>query len=287
MASSAKALGDAKAVAEYLAAHRVERLVNEAVNDAILANSPQPIAHIARFLAREAGIELDDPAGGGAAAGSGGSRDRLSPLGEGAGGGHVPRHGPPAELHLDELTAEEARLAAVLINAGQQHIFEAWPGAKIDSAQKRAFFASVLALDRSYPGGLRAYLENGKRLLRAAQLGQNPLDGWSPSPPDPGILLQPGTMEFESLEQAGMEQVHSVAFVIPAGGMGERLGYSGVKFGLPAEMTTETSVIGMRDPRPNPDTPEPKVAYPLRPAWHVRDLNTSPRSHSPPSPAWR
>lgn len=224
----------------YLAKHNVERVVNEAVNSAVLANSPQPIAHVARFLARRAGLELAEPADGPA-----GGRDTLAPLGAAGSGGRLgSRPEARGELQLDELSAEEARLASLLLAAGQQHIFETWPGAGVDRPQKRAFFASILALDRSYPGGLRAYLENGKRLLRAAQLGHSPLDGWTPSPPDSsGAPLQPGTREYEALEELGMDAVRSVAFVIPAGGMGERLGYSGVKFGLPAEMTTEASVL--------------------------------------------
>ena len=35
----------------------------------------------------------------------------------------------------------------------------------------------------------------------------------------------------------------AVAFVVPAGGLGERLGFHGVKFALPSEISTGASVL--------------------------------------------
>jgi len=234
------------AVAAYLAKHRVEELVNDAVNEAVLANSTDPIAHIARALACAAGIEL----GGAAAPSCATGEDRMTALADVAEGTASPvklraaRRSSPDELRLvDELTFDEARMAEILLTAGQQHVFADWNVDIEDAAQKRAFFESALALDHSYPGGLRAYLASGKQLLAASRLGQNPLDGWAPSPPDEGVLLQPGTLEFDELELLGVAELHAVGFVIPAGGMGERLGYSGVKFGLPAEMSTGACVL--------------------------------------------
>ncbi|XP_073116957.1 UDP-sugar pyrophosphorylase [Elaeis guineensis] len=40
------------------------------------------------------------------------------------------------------------------------------------------------------------------------------------------------------LEDAGVREVHKAAFVLVAGGLGERLGYKGIKLALPSEITT-------------------------------------------------
>lgn len=44
-------------------------------------------------------------------------------------------------------------------------------------------------------------------------------------------------------EALGLLQAESLGFVIPAGGLGERLGFSGVKFELPAESATHSTVL--------------------------------------------
>lgn len=225
---------------EYLRRHRVQALVNEAINSAVVARAEDPVAHVALYLARVAGV----PVGGAAPSGAASDAAKRSGGGGSAATASAANGAPaPNQSRLDQLTEAEARCAEMLLSAGQQHIFEGWAPDGVDSARKREFFASVMSLDRTYPGGLRAYLANAKRLLSMASLRQNPLDGWVASPPEGGHVLQPGSEEFDHYESIGVRELHRVAFVVPAGGMGERLGYSGVKFGLPAEMTTECKVL--------------------------------------------
>jgi UDP-sugar pyrophosphorylase len=38
---------------------------------------------------------------------------------------------------------------------------------------------------------------------------------------------------MDEMEQLGMQELEKVGFVLMAGGLGERLGYSGIKIGLP------------------------------------------------------
>ena len=42
----------------------------------------------------------------------------------------------------------------------------------------------------------------------------------------------------------GLKELGSVGFVLVAGGLGERLGYNGIKIGLPTEMSTGTLMTG-------------------------------------------
>merc|ERR1719166_550268 len=46
-------------------------------------------------------------------------------------------------------------------------------------------------------------------------------------------------------EGIGLQEVYACCFVIPAGGLGERLGFSGVKFALPADITSGCCVLGV------------------------------------------
>jgi UDP-sugar pyrophosphorylase len=49
--------------------------------------------------------------------------------------------------------------------------------------------------------------------------------------------------EVCGLEAEGIPELGKCAFVLVAGGLGERLGYSGIKIGLPVDLVTETSFI--------------------------------------------
>jgi hypothetical protein len=85
----------------------------------------------------------------------------------------------------------------------------------------------IATIDGSYAGGLLAYISNAKKLLEDSRASTNPLEGWTPSVPT-GQMLEYGTNEeFLGFEEEGMSQVGRAAFVLVAGGLGERLGYSG------------------------------------------------------------
>ena len=84
-------------------------------------------------------------------------------------------------------------------------------------------------MDTAYPsGGLVGYIENAKDLLNKSRTGVNPLKGWKPEVPQ-GENIVIGTKEFEAFEKIGMEEMGKCGFVLVAGGLGERLGYGGIK----------------------------------------------------------
>lgn len=58
--------------------------------------------------------------------------------------------------------------------------------------------------------------------------GRNPFDGFTPSVPH-GEKLDFASPEYCGLELAGLEAAGRSAFVLVAGGLGERLGYSGAR----------------------------------------------------------
>mmetsp|Transcript_15679 Transcript_15679/g.25065 ORF Transcript_15679/g.25065 Transcript_15679/m.25065 type:complete len:563 (+) Transcript_15679:1285-2973(+) len=92
-------------------------------------------------------------------------------------------------------------------------------------------------LDKAYPGGLLEYVSRSRDLLKEAMSGSNPLSGFVPSIPT-GERLEAGSPRFMEMEAIGLSEAQNAAFVLVAGGLGERLGFSGIKISLPNELVT-------------------------------------------------
>lgn len=158
---------------------------------------------------------------------------------------------------LDGLCAAEAKdqeavaraLLVRLVNeCGQAHLVSGWPepldATRPFSADERRLLAQLVRLDRTVPGGLAGYIGRARTLLEDSRLGRNPLEGYAPSIPT-GLTLDFGGADFVAYEAKGARAVGegSVGFVLVAGGMGERLGFSGIKLALPAELATGTTYL--------------------------------------------
>lgn len=88
------------------------------------------------------------------------------------------------------------------------------------------------------PGGLLDYVNRAKRFLNDSKNNVNPFDNYKPEIPH-GIDLNPGEALFDEMEELGMQELSKVGFVLIAGGLGERLGYSGIKIDLPVSTVEE------------------------------------------------
>jgi UDP-sugar pyrophosphorylase len=142
-----------------------------------------------------------------------------------------------------DATEAQRKLVASLTDLGQAHLFDQWPPAGQEDTEKQQMLDQLTKLEANYPGGLAAYIRSARNLLGQSVRGENPLQGWSPSVPDDGFDLAPGTAEFAAFEERGLAEAAHLAFAVPAGGLGERLGFSGVKFALPSEVSTGSSVL--------------------------------------------
>ena len=80
--------------------------------------------------------------------------------------------------------------------------------------------------------GLQNYCERARKLLEASRNNVNPFAQFKPEVPE-GIYLQPGETSFDEMESAGEKELEKLCFVLIAGGLGERLGFSGIKVSLP------------------------------------------------------
>eukprot|EP00891_Asterochloris_glomerata_P001430 jgi/Astpho2/1430/e_gw1.00025.17.1_t len=129
---------------------------------------------------------------------------------------------------------QEVPLVQHLLEAGQEHLFAKWPKPGKHDDDKRRLIEQLAHLDKTYAGGLRAYLHHARQLLQAAKDGSNPYEGYVPEVPE-GVKLDFGSPQFIDYERIGVEAAGSAAFVLVAGGLGERLGYSGIKLALPAD----------------------------------------------------
>lgn len=76
----------------------------------------------------------------------------------------------------------------------------------------------------------------------SAIIGTNPFEGCVPAVPE-GKKLDFGSESFIELEDAGLKEAAKTGFVLVAGGLGERLGYSGIKVSLPTECATGTCYL--------------------------------------------
>lgn len=149
---------------------------------------------------------------------------------------------PNLQRNLNILSPDYVDLAKMLIQNGQSHVFDEWPEPGVDDDEKIAFFDQVARLNSSYPGGLVQYINNAKELLADSKAGKNAFDGFTPSVPT-GENLTFADENFIKYEETGVKEAKNAAFVLVAGGLGERLGYNGIKVALPSETSTGTCFL--------------------------------------------
>ncbi len=145
--------------------------------------------------------------------------------------------------HATSLSDDDRAILRQAVDLGQAHLFAHWPPPGEADADKARQLAQLRALDAQYPGGLATYVANARDLLAKSRAGDNPYDGFTPVVPT-GERLAFASPEFDAAEAAGVAQATRTAFVLVAGGLGERLGYGGIKIALPSETASGTTFIG-------------------------------------------
>ena len=118
----------------------------------------------------------------------------------------------------------------ILTEAFQQKVIESMD--KMNEEGQIKLANQVIELNKVYPGGLKEYVIRSRVLLKGAVEDANPYDEYTPSIPS-GESISIEDPKFDSFEEIGLEQLKDTCFVLVAGGLGERLGYSSIKIGIP------------------------------------------------------
>ena len=144
-------------------------------------------------------------------------------------------------------TKADAVLVEELANLGQSHLLP-FVMRDIEGGRSSSLLNELAGIERFYHGGIVQYIRNAQRLLRAqdssapasssefSSLDQSPRIVHAPS------LLAPSP-ELQALEQRGAALMRQTVFVLVAGGLGERLGFSGIKLSLPVDTASERTYL--------------------------------------------
>ena len=136
---------------------------------------------------------------------------------------------------------EEKTVLDLLHELNQDHII-----AKYNSAtpeEKKNFIIQFNELDKVCRGGIKDYLQRAKILLEESKNKVNNFSDTTIEIPDDIPHIEIGTDEFFELDQLGFNQLKDTVFVLVAGGLGERLGYTGIKIGLQNDLITLRTYI--------------------------------------------
>ncbi|KAJ8604892.1 hypothetical protein CTAYLR_004303 [Chrysophaeum taylorii] len=143
--------------------------------------------------------------------------------------------------NLALLDDEERSVAEVLVALGQEHVLAGWPGAGEEDEGKKRLMRGLVKADKAYVGGLEKYVEKARKLLAESARGDNAFEGLTPSVPEGEVLAYDDNLG--AAEEVGFAAAKGLGFVLVAGGLGERLGYEGIKLELPVEGATGVSFI--------------------------------------------
>ena len=140
------------------------------------------------------------------------------------------------------ISEEKQLLVASLVEAGQTALFADWdePGTNDDA--KALFLDALVKINGNYPGGLTGYISNARKLLAESKAGSNPFEGLTPEKPET-VNLTKFDETYEHFESIGVQQFDKLGIILVAGGLGERLGYNGIKLDIAVEVLESTPYL--------------------------------------------
>ncbi|MFA6600554.1 MAG: UTP--glucose-1-phosphate uridylyltransferase, partial [Candidatus Omnitrophota bacterium] len=142
-------------------------------------------------------------------------------------------------LDRQSLSEQQDRALQMLFDLDQGHLFNDWAPVGQMDAEKKAFLDDVVLRDSQYPGGLRAYHHNAVQGIAAKKAGVNEFAGLEPRVPQNLVDLTQDMAQFRALQTEGMSLMGKTAVAAPLGGQGQRLGYPGIKVGIPFSLTAD------------------------------------------------
>ena len=113
----------------------------------------------------------------------------------------------------------------------------------VSKEEQNEFVNQINELDKACRGGIKDYIKRAKVLLENSMNKQNSFHKYKIEVPYDIPRIDIGSEEFYELEELGFKQLKDSVFVLVAGGLGERLGYKGIKIGLQTELLTLRTYI--------------------------------------------
>ena len=128
------------------------------------------------------------------------------------------------------------RIIDLLEEVGQEEIVSKLK--QVSPEEQNEFVKQINQLDKACRGGIKDYIRRAKILLKNSQNKQNSFHQYKIEIPYDIPRIDIGSDEFYELEELGFKVLKDSVFVLVAGGLGERLGYKGIKIGLQTELLT-------------------------------------------------
>jgi UDP-sugar pyrophosphorylase len=129
----------------------------------------------------------------------------------------------------------------LLEEVGQKEIVSKLKNVSVE--EQNEFVNQLNHLDKACRGGIKNYIKRAKTLLEKSKNKQNSFHQYKIEVPYDIPNIDIGSEEFYELEKLGFNQLKDSVFVLVAGGLGERLGYKGIKIGLQTELLTLRSYL--------------------------------------------
>jgi UDP-sugar pyrophosphorylase len=136
---------------------------------------------------------------------------------------------------------KESLYTSLLQEINQTHILTKLN--TVSLKERENFFKQLYALDQSCIGGLKGYYQRARSLLQDLVQHKNPFANCKVISP-PIQKLEFGNSTYVDFEKIGCKELENTAFVLVAGGLGERLGYPGIKLEIPIDIITHNSFLG-------------------------------------------
>ena len=133
------------------------------------------------------------------------------------------------------------RVVELLEEVGQEEIVTKLKN--VSTEEQNEFVNQINHLDKACRGGIKDYINRAKILLEKSKNKQNSFHQYKIEVPYDIPRIDIGSEEFYELEQLGFNELKNSVFVLVAGGLGERLGYKGIKIGLQTELLTLRTYI--------------------------------------------
>ena len=129
----------------------------------------------------------------------------------------------------------------LLEELGQNHIISKFR--TVSKQEQQDFISQINKLDKACRGGIKDYLKRAKILLENSKNKVDSFNDYLIEVPDDIPHVDIGSEHFYELDKLGFNQLKDTVFVLVAGGLGERLGYTGIKIGLQNELITLRTYI--------------------------------------------